>query len=99
MDDFICPVCGVRGIPAREKMLIRWYGYTLTCRGCGAKLGLGFFESILALVPCFLIVGIGFLIGGRLAAIASIGFGVLVSWWCSTRFVPLVPTCRRPKLQ
>jgi len=99
MDDFTCPVCGAYGIPAREKAFIRWYGYTLTCRGCGAKLSLGVTESILAVIPCFIFVGIGFLVGGKLAIIVSIPLGLLASWWCSVRFVPLVPTSRRTKLK
>lgn len=97
MDDHICPVCGAYGVSSREKAFIRLYGYVLTCHGCGAQLTVGFWESVVSLVPFFVFLCVGFVLDNSLGFIVCLVIGLLASWQWSIRFVPLVPTGRRPR--
>ena len=97
MEDCTCPVCGAQGISGHERAFIRLYGYVVTCHGCGAKLTVGFWESILSLVPFFIFLGVGFIFENNLARVVFLALGLFASWQWSVRFVPLVPTGSRTK--
>jgi len=91
MGDHICPICGTYGISLREKVKVRLYGQVLTCRACGVRLTVGFWESVMSLIPLLLSVGLGLLLNNMLALVICAAAGLAASWYWSIRYVPLIP--------
>ena len=70
--------------------MVRLYGHVLTCRACGVRLTVGFWESVLSLIPLLLGLGLGFLLDSALALAICAVAGLAASWFWSIRHVPLI---------
>jgi hypothetical protein len=91
MGDHLCPVCRAYGISSREKLLVRMFGHVLTCRACGARLTVDYWQSVVSLVPLLVALAVGFLLDSLLGLILCLIAGLAASWLYSIMYVPLVP--------